>query len=129
MQGASYWAPGIVVENEGISEYKYFSKENAPLVVLAENNGIDLSIQRIDKEIVERVMWPGKNRINLEKLLSRQNYSSSKEHAKEEAVPSYVPTEDRKPASGKRGYWERISKRLYGLADFLSGKSKVVATK
>lgn len=71
--GGEYWAPGRI-GNE--SRIKYFSKKNAPLVVINEQNGIDLSTRTIDREIMERVTWPGKRSSrNLEETLEQQPVS------------------------------------------------------
>ena len=56
--GTHYWSqeiPGTPGDS------KKFSRGNVPLEVISESNGIDLSTQKIDREIIERVTWAGKD--------------------------------------------------------------------
>lgn len=71
--GARYFSP-TRVGDEG--RLRYLSNKNAILGVRFEDNGINLSIPRIDREIRERVTWPGKRvSRNLEETLEQQPVS------------------------------------------------------
>lgn len=93
--GAGYWflqTPDKNSESKKVrKKVNCFSKKNALLKVINENNGIDLNISTIDKEIREKVDWPSKNS-NLEETLDQQPISSinlSSTKKKKESAPFF----------------------------------------
>ncbi len=100
--GMRYYLPGKARDERRLP-YRYSSLKNAHLTVINERNGIDLSTESIDRQILERVTWPGKNIRNLEEIL-----------AKYETAPAEAESKD----SRRKGY-EWISRGIYAAASYL----------
>lgn len=112
--------------------YQYITKKNAPLEVINEYNGIDMNVLSIDREISEKVNWPGKNSSNLEqKLENQETQKKTEELLNKYAARETKTSEEQKRPVGKfasylsKGYNSLMRKYNKLAKDFEGGISSL----